>query len=1708
MKNEIKEYNQRLTNLIGAKFMPTKSFDLSVIVTCYNLQGYLADCLDSIEQTDFPKDNMEVLMVDDGSTDQTPQIVDQYAAKYPNFHALHKENGGPSLARNYGMDHAHGKYIAFVDGDDLVPENAYTDLVYTAEAHHSDVVSGAVRRFDNLRDQRSYLHKLAIPDTTINTTLDRSHSLLYDTTTWNKVYDFTFLKRNHLRFIPHIIYEDLPFTLQVHLASQRTSMIKEEVYNWRWRSNSITNTRNALDNFKSRLSSLKRCRTYLEQAGYHRGDSMMHDFLWKVLSLDLHIYLDNIGDSEESYIYRVQELTFQFLRDWHLIDSPLLQKLPLKDQIKYYAIKTGNLELLKKYTYVSKREVGFLKCHHLTHHYQLMVPGLDQKVIDHLDARDNTLPVTQRLHAFDMDHQTHEVMGSGMFRILHTTLVKHRHDHNNYREHLSAQLVNLDNGQTFPVRFARTLTKAYKRLLRPSTTWTNARYAFNFDYQAAAKKLGGGTWQLMVTDNLDGFVVKTPLGWPQKEDKKLLAPVVTKHFQIKNDFNTQHFLVFRVIPRHLSQQKVVDWIQKPVISGHHLIFQAHFQDPTAFRPVIYFDKRSSLEGTVMTQGDRQQISFDLTAWPHFKSQVSYQLRLLHRRTNRIVPYHFPARHPEQILSENDQKQVLVTYDQREAIQVAYQIKQFQVVKCQLLPHHQALRITAKTTLPNDFHEWATNHFKITLLEQTLRHRYVYTTDNDYLKFAHHQLTFDIPLVSADGKQLNLLQGHYHLLAYLPVNDSQNLRTGFVIPKKLIMKQPKVLPMKSKDSVDYQLMANAHGAMEIMIHQNWRGLNKSRAFRALGYTLIYPFFRLLPLRKTVLFNAYWGHQFSSNERSIYQYFAANYPKYRLVWLFHNRQTPITGSGKRDKINSLRYWYDLATAKYIFQNANLPNEYFKRPGQIEVETLHGTFLKHMGFDEPHFREATRNIQDKFARRISRWDYMVVPSNYMAKTASAAFDYHHKLIRAGFPRNDELVYHNNATYIKAIKKRLHIPLNKKVILYAPTYRKDDKDENFTFPLDLDRFQKHLVPNYVLLVRLHYMHAHQGNFFSNPGFVYDVSDYADINDLFLISDALVTDYSSVMFDYSALKRPMIFYAFDKQMYLQNRNRGTYLDYDHQMPGPIVQDQATLEQKLLHLDQVKKQYAPAIKKFADKFAEYGQKGDATAKVVHTVLQTKASDLNQIADRHVIFDKFWHLFRIDDFQSTLLNWLGQILPKRNIIMFESFFGHSFSDNPKAIYEYIKKHYPKYKLYWNVNPEYASYFKQHQIPYIKRFSYHGIFKQAQAKYWITNCRRPFRWMPPKHTIVLQTWHGTPLKTIGSDVQLVTMPGNNALKYHEQVYVDNRRWNYLLAPNEYSNQIMQRCFRKNANQMMLTGYPRNDILVNGTSADVKRIKHNLGIDPHKKVILYAPTWRDDEFVKSDEFIAHLHLDLAKFQKHYGDKVVVLVRTHYMIANHLDLSKYQDIAMNVSDYPDIADLYLISDVLITDYSSVMFDYAILKRPMIFFDYDFANYAQSTRGFYFDFRKVAPGPIVQTTDQVIAKLDPILAGKWQLSPNYRKFIKKFCGWMDGYASARVVHELFSGQHIKLQKLDRQTLQLPTAVELRDGALLWSEDKDFLNRFDVHFVKNYNYDGRPFKVLRGLQMRAIDVKTPLGQPFVLVQDPKTHQKLWVAKADIITSQR
>lgn len=404
-------------------------------------------------------------------------------------------------------------------------------------------------------------------------------------------------------------------------------------------------------------------------------------------------------------------------------------------------------------------------------------------------------------------------------------------------------------------------------------------------------------------------------------------------------------------------------------------------------------------------------------------------------------------------------------------------------------------------------------------------------------------------------------------------------------------------------------------------------------------------------------------------------------------------------------------------------------------------------------------------------------------------------------------------------------------------------------------------------------------------------------------------------------------------------------------------------------------------------------KGDlsATKRVVNIHLGSKKVRKIKSNPRAFACYLYFHLFT-------------KMKMKDNWVLFESFFGKSYSDSPKYIYEYLNQAYPsEYKCIWVIND------KKTKIPYgaikVKRFSIRYAYYFARCKYDVLNVRQPNWIRKRKGNVFLETWHGTPLKRLVFDQEEVC--GASPL-HKQQFYRQSRDWDYLISDNGFSTETFKRAFLFH-NEIVECGYPRNDVLyAPDKEARIIKLKDQLGIPKDKKTILYAPTWRDDEYYGKGEYKFALKLDLHELKRQLGDEYVLLLRTHYYIADSIDITGIEDFAFNVSKYNDISELYLISDLLITDYSSVFFDYANLRRPILFYTYDLEKYRDMLRGFYLDIEKEMPGPLLFTEEEVIAAIKDITNIEKRYQDKYDEFYERFCHVDDGNASKRIVERVF----------------------------------------------------------------------------------------------------
>src|SRR4051794_2468788 len=239
-------------------------------------------------------------------------------------------------------------------------------------------------------------------------------------------------------------------------------------------------------------------------------------------------------------------------------------------------------------------------------------------------------------------------------------------------------------------------------------------------------------------------------------------------------------------------------------------------------------------------------------------------------------------------------------------------------------------------------------------------------------------------------------------------------------------------------------------------------------------------------------------------------------------------------------------------------------------------------------------------------------------------------------------------------------------------------------------------------------------------------------------------------------------------------------------------------------------------------------------------------------------------------------------------------------------------------------------------------------------------------------------------------------------------DVAKWDYLVSPSPACSEMFRSAFGFEG-EMWETGYPRNDVL-RAPGADARRddVRRRLGLEPGALAVLHAPTWRDDDKTEDGRFRQSVLLDPDLVAAALPEGARLLLRLHRNVKER-PVSSRDDFAIDVSGHPDIADLYLAADVLVSDYSSAVYDFAVTGKPILLFAPDLDRYRDTVRGMYFDYESWAPGPVAITQEELAASLTDLDGVVRTFGERYRHFVEQFCPHEDGHASERVVDRLRS---------------------------------------------------------------------------------------------------
>ena len=359
---------------------------------------------------------------------------------------------------------------------------------------------------------------------------------------------------------------------------------------------------------------------------------------------------------------------------------------------------------------------------------------------------------------------------------------------------------------------------------------------------------------------------------------------------------------------------------------------------------------------------------------------------------------------------------------------------------------------------------------------------------------------------------------------------------------------------------------------------------------------------------------------------------------------------------------------------------------------------------------------------------------------------------------------------------------------------------------------------------------------------------------------------------------------------------------------------------------------------------------------------------------------------------------GETTVEDDLTVFAAYWFTAVSCNPRAIYDKLGELMPDMRRIWVIAKKSVPWVPE-GIPYVVARSKEYFDLLARGRFFVNNVNFPDHYVKRPGQIHVQTHHGTPLKRMGLDQKL--SPDAKPDEDFDELLVRCARWDYSISSNAHSSQAWRTAYRIDA-ETLEYGYPRNDVLATATPEDVRRARDQLGIGD-RLAVLYAPTHRE----YNPGF--RPTVDVGRFAERLGDRAVVMARPHYAYDADPDLAELHSRGrlLDVASHPSIEQLYLAADVLVTDYSSVMFDYGVLDRPIVVHAPDWDEY-RVRRGTYFDIVAEPPGIVTRTDEELFAAFDSESYRSPSATAARAKFRDEFCSWDDGRASERVVRRVW----------------------------------------------------------------------------------------------------
>ena len=1198
---------------------------LSVIVPIYNVEQYLAACLDSLAVQTVR--DLEVVMVDDGSGDGSAALAAGYAERDSRFRLVTKENAGLGAARNTGLQHLSpdSEFVAFVDSDDMVPPDAYRIMLASLDESGSDLVTGNVRNVNSTKVWQSSMHRFLAGKAVRGTHVTRNLRLLSDRTAWNKVYRRSFWDRHGFTFPEGILYEDGPVTIPLHFLAESVDIVAESIYYWRLRegesSPSITQRRTEPKAVRDRAASVRMISGFL--AGQPGPEAARLKLIYDrtVLEDDLRIFLSVLPDTDEEFRAEFLKAANGFLDQ---VDPKVVRELPAPARVKWLLVrKHAMAELVDLIT--EERRGGRMELEGLLRKYASF-PMPEGGSLGHL--------IPRRARRIDPDLKIHAPLQDiawvdGKLRLSGHAWID-RLDQPTRRSAVKVLQLRKEGSRRRVVTRLRNTYSPERTVLSPhkehNYDWAGWELVLDPARLRQGDRYQEATWHLGLGILSSGIVRRSavessgatrannpPYSWLDADFRllpRVVKGVLTLRVEKVGVLITGHRLdgeavevdgeIRRALPRGATVALQVANNKSGEVFSYPAVLEDTADGRTPFRVRVPL-KDVALLPELQDAGAAGAAAAD-TAPVGRSVQRAWSTALLvtdaegtTTRCSTVVRdglADLQIRLPGSFGEGADRNEVALLAGSNGYLKFVGRPVQARITELSWSADEGAYVVRGST--PADlvdpvFVLRARDRFEERTLDLT----------------SHQDGTFEArfrpsAMPGANGA-LPLRSGRWNVLL-------RSAASGTDIPMVVDRLAEPAFPVHGEHGGRaYDFEARWYDYPQLMCQpdltlQEQGSFHKDRLLRE-----VYQEGRRKPLRDAVLYISYNGRQFSDSPRFIHEEFVRRGVDVEHLWAVRDGQLELPPTVTAVRFGSADWWDALARCRYVVTNAHLPDAVERREGQVIVQTWHGTMLKRIGLDveAPKF---DLDYHYRLRREAGNWSMLVSANRFSTPILQRAMGYDGPIIETGYPRNDRLYAADREARAKEVRTRLGLPDGKRVVLYAPTWRDDLQHSRgmfkFDMRLDTEDARTRLGEDHVLLVRRHsnIVDSVPG---AGNGFVFDVSEYPDIVDLYLVADILVTDYSSVMFDFAHLKRPMLFFTYDLEHY-RDTLRGFYFSFEQEAPGPLIHTSPELVDAIRDIDRVSGQYAERYARFQELFCDLDD-GGASARVVDRILQQGAT---------------------------------------------------------------------------------------------------------------------------------------------------------------------------------------------------------------------------------------------------------------------------------------------------------------------------------------------------------------------------------------------------------------------------------------------------------------------------------------------------------------------